>query len=141
MANAEARVVQRNVLHPESPTHADLGLVPAAVFADPQVASIGATEQELERSGRSYVSATRDYSTTAYGWAMEDTTSFAKVLADPETRLLLGAHVIGPYASLVIQPLVQAMFLRETVDDVASRVIYTHPALTEVVENALLDLG
>ena len=39
------------------------------------------------------------YADIAYGWAMEDTTGFAKILADPETGQLLGCHIIGPQAS------------------------------------------
>ena len=110
------------------------------MFAGPQVASAGATEQELQALGRDYVAATRPYRDAAYGWALEDTTSFVKVLADPATRLLLGAHIIGPQASTLIQPLIQAMCLGNTVDDVASGVLYMNPALTEVVEQALLEL-
>jgi len=110
------------------------------VFADPQVASAGATEQDLQAQGRNYTAATRPYSDTAYGWALEDTGSFVKILADPATRLLLGAHLLGPQAATLIQPLVQAMYLGSTVDQVASGVMYIHPALTEVVEQALLDL-
>ena len=53
---------------------------------------------------------------------------------------MLGAHIIGPQASILIQPLVQAMCLGNTVDQVASRVLYIHPALTEVAEQALLEL-
>ena len=49
----------------------------------------------------------RNYADAAYGWALEDTTSFVKILADPGTRLLLGAHVIGPQASILIQPLLR----------------------------------
>ncbi|MER5603265.1 hypothetical protein [Streptomyces sp. NPDC002265] len=71
---------------------------------------------------------------------MEDTTSFAKVLADPAERTLLGAHIIGPQAATLVQPLIQAMSLGLTVDQVARDVLYIHPALTEVVEQALLDL-
>lgn len=115
-------------------------VVPAAVFADPQVASVGATEQELRDAGRPYVVATRHYRDTAYGCALEDTTGFVKVLADPETRLLLGAHILGPQASTLIQPLVQAMCLDNTVDDLATAVLYIHPALSEAVEQALLAL-
>jgi mycothione reductase len=63
-----------------------------------------------------------------------------KVLADPDTRLLLGAHLLGPQASTLIQPLIQAMCLGNTVDQVATGVLYIHPALTEVVEQALLAL-
>jgi mycothione reductase len=140
LANAEARLVRHNLLHPGQLRRAAFTVVPSAVFADPQVASAGATEQDLQAQGRDYTAATRPYSDTAYGWALEDTGSFVKILADPATRLLLGAHLLGPQAATLIQPLVQAMYLGSTVDQVASGVLYIHPALTEVVEQALLDL-
>ena len=140
MANAETRLVRHNLLHPDKPKRASFTVVPSAVFASPQVASVGATEEQLEAQGRSYCAATRRYSDAAYGWALEDTTSFAKVLADTDTRLLLGAHIIGPQASTLIQPLIQAMCLGNTADQVASGVLYIHPALTEVIEQALLEL-
>jgi len=140
MANAETQLVRYNLLHPGQPRQARFTVVPSAVFADPQVASVGATEQDLRAQGRSYAAATRHYRDAAYGWALEDTTSFVKVLADPATRLLLGAHIIGPEAPTLIQPLIQAMCLGNTADQVASGVLYIHPALTEVVEQALLGL-
>ncbi len=140
MANAESRLVRHNLLHPGQPRRAAFTVVPSAVFAGPQVASVGATEQDLRAHGRDYVAATRPYRDAAYGWALEDTTSFVKVLADPATRLLLGAHIIGPQASTLIQPRIQAMCLGSTADQVASGVLYIHPALTEVVEQALLEL-
>jgi mycothione reductase len=140
MANAETRLVRHNLLHPGQPRRARFPVVPSAVFAGPQVASAGATEQDLQAQGRDYVTATRRYGDTAYGWALEDTTSFVKVLADPATRLLLGAHLIGPQASTLIQPLIQAMCLGNTVDQVAAGVLYIHPALTEVIEQTLLEL-
>jgi mycothione reductase len=115
-------------------------VVPAAVFADPQVASSGAAEQDLQAQGRPYIASTRPYHDTAYGWALQDTSGFVKVLADPGTRLLLGAHIVGPQASILIQPLVQAMCLGNTADEVASGVLYIHPALTEVIEQALLEV-
>jgi len=141
MANAEARLVRHNLLHPEAPRLTPFTVVPSAVFADPQVASVGSTEQALKASGRPFVCAIRPYSDTAYGWAMEDTTGFAKVLADPATRQILGAHIMGPQASTLIQPLIQAMCLGNTVEQVASHVLYIHPALTEVVEQALLEVS
>ena len=125
---------------PDAPRLGPFKVVPAAVFADPQIASVGLTEQALKASGQLYRCSIRPYSDTAYGWAMEDTTSFAKVLADPDTRRLLGAHIMGPQASTLIQPLIQAMCLGNTVDQVGSEVLYIHPALSEVVEQALLGL-
>jgi mycothione reductase len=137
-ANAEARHITRQLLgHPPTPMVYDGG--PHAIFGTPQIASVGLTEREARQQGRRYVTATRFYAETAYGWASEDTESFVKVLADPDTRLLLGAHIMGPHASLLLQPLVQGMKYGQTVDEMA-HVIYIHPALTEVVEQALLEL-
>jgi mycothione reductase len=109
------------------------------VFSHPQVASVGLGEEEARAQGRAYVVGRRDYADTAYGWAMEDTTGFAKVLVDPTTGLLLGAHVLGADAANLVQPLVQAMVLGNTAHEVARAPYWIHPALMEVVENALLD--
>jgi mycothione reductase len=76
----------------------------------------------------------------AFGWAMEDTDHFVKVIADPDTGLLLGGHVIGPEAADLVQPLIQAMSFGLTVPEMARGQYWIHPALAEVVENALLDL-
>lgn len=140
IANAEARTVAHNIRNPHDPRETILPNVPRAVFGNPQIASVGVTEQELEAAGEPYQVARRGYGSTAYGWAMEDTTSFVKVLVDPDTRLLLGVHGIGPDVSLVVQPLIQAMALGSTIDEVARGVVYIHPALSEVVENVLLDV-
>lgn len=138
MANAEARMVRFNLTHPDRPTRTPFRIVPSAVFADPQVAAVGATERQLLSDGHPYLVTASDYSAAAYGWALEDTTSFVKVLADPGSRRLLGAHIVGPQASTLIQPLLQAMCLGNTVDELATGVLYIHPALSEVVEQALL---
>ena len=140
VANREARTVQHNLLDPGDSRTTDHRFVPHAVFSSPPVASVGMTEQELVDSARRYVRSVRQYSSIAYGWAMEDTTSFAKVLADPATGELLGAHIIGPEAPTLIQGLVQAMTFGQDVRAVAREQYWIHPALTEVVENALLDL-
>jgi mycothione reductase len=140
VANHEARVVQHNLLHPEALVSSDHRFVPHAIFAEPQVASVGLTEQEARRRGVNYVATVKDYGTTAYGWAMEDTEHFVKLLADPDTGLLLGAHLIGPQASSMIQPLIQAMSFGLSVRKMARGQYWIHPAMIEVVENALLSL-
>lgn len=81
----------------------------------------------------------RDYGGTAYGWALADETSFAKVIVDRSTGFVVGAHIIGPQAATLIQPLVQGMRFGQTARELAEDVYYIHPALTEVVENALLE--
>ncbi len=141
VANAEAEVAFANIERSRSGgelLHVDHSSVPAAVFSHPQVASVGATEEQLRADGAEFVAGRRDYGGTAYGWALADDESFAKVLLDPEGKIL-GAHILGPQAASLIQPLIQAKALGQTADEIANRVYYIHPALTEVVENALLE--
>ena len=138
LANAEARLLSHNLTNPGDIRRMDYSQVPAAVFGSPQIASIGATEQALRAVGRPYLTSVTEYAGTAYGWALEDTTSFVKLLADPDTRLLLGAHILGPQASTLIQQLIQGMRFGQTVDEMARDQFYIHPALTEAVEVALL---
>jgi mycothione reductase len=140
VANHEARVVQHNLLHPDERITADHRFVPHAVFTHPQVASVGLTEQKARGLGVSYVVSKQDYAGIAYGWAMEDTTGFAKLLADPATGQILGAHIIGPQASSVIQPLIQAMSFGLDAHSMARGQYWIHPAMPELVENALLNL-
>ena len=138
VANHEARVVQHNLLHPDNPIASDHRYVPQAVFSGPQVAWVGLTEQECRERGLRHSVGVRDYGSVAYGWAMEDADHFAKVIADPATGELLGAHIIGPDAANLIQPLVQAMSFGLDVRSMARGQYWIHPALAEVVENALL---
>lgn len=140
VANHETRVVQHNLLNPKSPIASDHRFVPHAVFSHPQVASVGLTEKQAHDRDLTFVTATQEYGSVAYGWAMEDTEHFCKLVADPKTGLLLGAHIIGPQASILIQPLIQAMSFGLGVREMARGQYWIHPALTEVVENALLAL-
>lgn len=150
LANAEGRIVFHNIalygpngdatVDPSQLRRINRTLVPAAVFGHPQVATVGLRERDAVAAGIPYVVASKEFGSTAYGWAMDDSTSICKLIAHRETRLLLGAHLVGPQASTLIQPLIQAMHFGQTVDQLAHDVWYIHPALTEVVENALLDL-
>jgi mycothione reductase len=144
VANHEARTVAHNLLHPEDLGASQHRYVPSAVFTRPQIASVGLTEAQArhhgERNGVGIATAVQDYGSTAYGWAMEDTNGVVKLIAEQETGLLLGAHILGHEASLLIQPLIQAMNFGLDVHSMARGQYWIHPALTEVVENALLAL-
>ncbi|HET6876762.1 MAG TPA: mycothione reductase [Jatrophihabitans sp.] len=140
VANLEARTVAHNLAHPDDLIAADHRFVPSAVFTSPQIAAVGLTEQDAQARGIPYVSAVQHFSSTAYGWAMEDATGFCKLLADPDTGSLLGAHIMGEQAATLIQPLIQAMSFGLGAREMARGQYWIHPALTEVVENALLAL-
>ena len=113
--------------------------MPHAIFASPQVAAVGLTEQEAERMGVDYVTATYDYQNTAYGSSIEDRDGFVKVLADLETGAIIGAHIIGTDASILIQEVVNPMRMGLDTDAITQS-IYVHPALPEVVQRAFGEL-
>ena len=140
VANHEARVVAHNLLHPDAP----------AARRSPLRAG-GGVHRAADRRRRAHRAAVpgrgprlRDARAgvrrRAYGWAMEDDTGFCKVLAERGTGRLLGAHILGPDASIVIQPLIQAMSFGLTATEMATGQYWIHPALPELVENALLGL-
>ncbi len=141
VANHESRVVAHNLAHPDDLREFDHRVVPSAVFTRPQIATVGLTEAEARAAGHDVTTYTQPFGDTAYGWAMEDTTSTCKLVADRTAGTLLGAHLMGPQSSTLIQPLIQAMSLGQACADLARGQYWIHPALSEVVENAVLGLG
>lgn len=141
-ANQDARVVNHNLTHPDDLVSSQRGHVPSAVFTSPQIASIGLTETQAREQGVDVAVATTYYADTAAGWAREegDSGHFVKLLGDRATGLLVGAHLIGPEAAILVQPLVQAMTFDQQVAGLARAQYWIHPSLTEVVEQALLAL-
>lgn len=149
VANAEARIVQANLIAevenwPAARRESEPGLrrddrpVPAVVFSSPQVAIVGMTLEAARVAGHDAFEATCAYADTAWGWALEDEGSFAKLVVDRADGRLLGAHIIGPDAGILIQPLVQLATEGRTIRGVARGMFWPHPAATEIVENALL---
>lgn len=113
--------------------------VPHAVFITPQVAGVGATEDELElagkREGVDYISVVQQYQNSAMGMAMLPDIGFVKLLIDSTSEQILGAHILGEKASDMLHMLILAMQLGAKVDDLAD-MIYIHPALPEVIRAA-----
>jgi mycothione reductase len=104
VANREAKVVRHNVRQPDDLVSAGHDLVPSAVFPSPQIAQVGATEQELRETGIDCRVGLTRFADVAYGWAMEDTTGFCKILADAERGDILGAHIMSPQAPPCCNP-------------------------------------
>jgi mycothione reductase len=139
LANQDARVVSHNLLHPEDPITIHQDVVPHAIFSHPEIGSVGEREVDLDARRHPYRVGRCDYAGIAYGWALEDTTGFAKLLVCAETGLLLGGHVIGYQAATLVQQVAQAMQFGITAERLAREQIWCHPALPELLENALLD--
>ncbi|MCJ7492354.1 MAG: dihydrolipoyl dehydrogenase [Dehalococcoidia bacterium] len=138
-ANLEAVHVANNILDPEHRVAVDYHAIPHAVFASPQVVSVGVTERQARQQNLPYVSASYAYIDTGYGAAIDDRDGFVKVLANRETKEILGCHILGTDASILIQEVANAMRMRLTVDAITQS-IYVHPALPEVVQRAFWSL-
>lgn len=132
-ANHEARAVARNRFGSD-PEPVDYTAMPFAVFASPEVAGVGAREEDLRAEGAEYATNTYAYEDTARGSAMH-AEGFVKVVIDPD-GVILGCHVIGPEASSIVHEVVVAMKSGTgTVRDIREAV-HIHPALPEVVQRA-----
>ena len=140
VANAEMRAVRHNLLNPQDMVKMPHEHVPAAVFTHPQIAYVGMTEDQAREAGHDVTVKVQKYGDVAYGWAMEDGTGIAKLIADRDTGKLLGAHYMGPQASTLIQQMITVMAFGLDVREVATKQYWIHPALPEVTENALLGL-
>ena len=134
-ANLEASYAAYNLFNPERKVAVDYHGMPHAIFASPQVGGVGLTEQAARDDGLPYVAALYDYRDTAYGSSIEDRDGFVKVLAHRETAEILGCHIIGSEASILIQEAANAMRQHLTLDAITDA-IYVHPALSEVVRRA-----
>ncbi|MEC8017181.1 MAG: dihydrolipoyl dehydrogenase [Pseudomonadota bacterium] len=117
--------------------HVDYGTVPGIVYTDPEVASVGVTEEALKEAGTDYVVGKFTFMANSRARAQGETDGAVTVLATPEGKIL-GAHICGAHGGDLIAELVLAMTKGATVSDVAAA-CHAHPAMAEAVKEACLD--
>ncbi len=117
----------------------DFMSIPSAVFTHPQIASVGLTEAEARKDYEILVGKAK-YSDIVAGDTMVEKEGFAKAIVDKNTRQILGFHIIGPYASHIIQEVVNAVVNKNTVDYITNS-MHTFPSLSELIPQALDNLG
>ncbi|TPG59010.1 dihydrolipoyl dehydrogenase [Roseomonas nepalensis] len=117
--------------------HVNYGAIPGIVYTWPEVASVGATEEELKAAGTAYKSGKFPFTANGRARAMGDTDGFVKILADKTTDRVLGAHILGPDAGHLIAEMVTAIEFGASAEDVA-RICHAHPTLSESVKEAAL---
>jgi dihydrolipoamide dehydrogenase len=139
VANYEAQVVWHNSTH-EHKIAMDYSAAPHAVFTHPQIAAVGLKEAEAKQKGYKILVGTAEYKDTAFGAAMGKPEGFVKVILDRKTGKLLGGHIIGPFASALIQEIVNAMAVGDKTFAPIMRSMHIHPAMPEVVQNAFANL-
>jgi mycothione reductase len=138
VANYEAGIAWHNAQH-EHKAKMDYSAVPHAVFTNPQIASVGLKEQEAKQNHKILVGRAL-YKDTAMGAAMGFPEGFVKVIVEQETGKILGGHIIGPEASILIQEIINAMASETGTFAPIAQGMHIHPALSEVVQNAFGDL-
>ena len=114
-----------------APRTMDYRLKLFAVFSEPQLATVGATEAELRASGIEFLAASYPFNDHGKSLVMGETEGFVKLLAHRETGEILGGSVVGPEASDLIHEIVVAMNYRATVRDFAA-IPHYHPTLSEI---------
>jgi dihydrolipoamide dehydrogenase len=138
VANYEALIVYFNAVR-KGKIKADYHAVPHAVFTYPEIASVGLKEEEaIEKYGKENVLiGIERYEDTAKGLAMGVKDYFAKVIVERKTMKILGAHIIGPYASILIHEIINLMYTpTQSVQPIVEG-MHIHPALSEVVQRAV----
>lgn len=109
--------------------------VPAAVFTDPEIATVGMTEAEAEDAGVTPLVGKMPFSASGRAMTLGDPTGFVRIVTIKESGVLIGAQIVGPDASELIAELGFAIKQGATVDDIAET-IHVHPTLTEAVMEA-----
>jgi len=140
-ANYEANVVYHNAVLKRK-LKVDYHAVPHAVFTYPEIASVGLREKEaIEKIGADkLLIGFYRYEDTAKGEAMDAKDYFVKVIVERRTMKILGAHIIGPYASVLIHEILPLMYTSEQSAKPIRNSMHIHPALSEVVERAFRSL-
>jgi dihydrolipoamide dehydrogenase len=120
--------------------HVNYAAIPSVVYTNPEVASVGKTEDELKAAGVNYKIGKFPFTANGRAKAMLATQGFVKILADVETDRVLGAHIVGKNAGEMIHELVTLMEFSGAAEDLA-RTTHAHPTLSEAVREAALALG
>jgi dihydrolipoamide dehydrogenase len=139
VANKEAEIVWHAYSHGHShPLNYDL--VPYAVFSWPQVAVVGLTEADAQSRGYNYYIGEYNYIDTAKGAAMAEEDGYVKVIITKKEYKILGAHLVGPYAPILIQEIINVMNAGDGTVHPLIEAMHIHPALPEVVQRAFYNL-
>lgn len=117
--------------------HVDYNLVPGVVYTEPEIATVGKSEEDLKAAGIAYRKGSFPFAANGRAIALGHTDGFVKLLADATTDRVLGCAIIGPRAGDLIAEVAAAMAYGASSEDIA-RTCHAHPTLAEVVKEAAL---
>jgi dihydrolipoamide dehydrogenase len=119
------------------PSHVDYNTVPGIIYTDPEVASVGKTEEQLKEEGVDYKVGKFSFMANSRARTVDTADGMVKFLTDAKTDKILGAHIMGPNAGELIPEAVLAMSYGGSTEDIA-RTCHGHPTLSEAVKEAAL---
>lgn len=117
--------------------HVNYGAIPGVAYTEPEIASVGKTEEELKDAGVDYNKGVFPYSANGRAKALGHTEGKVKILADAKTDRILGVHIIGHRAGDLIAEAVAAIEFAASAEDLA-RTSHAHPTLAETLKEAAL---
>ncbi|WP_139974789.1 dihydrolipoyl dehydrogenase [Ochrobactrum sp. CGA5] len=117
--------------------HVNFDVIPSVVYTQPEVASVGKTEEELKAAGIEYKIGKFPFTANGRARAMLHTDGFVKILADKATDRVLGAHILGYNAGEMIHELAVLMEFGGSSEDLA-RTCHAHPTMSEAVRESAL---
>jgi len=120
--------------------HVNYGVIPGVIYTHPEVASVGATEEQLKEEGRAYKVGKFSFMGNGRAKAVFAGDGFVKILADATTDRILGAHIIGPAAGDLIHEICVGMEFGAAAEDIA-RTCHAHPTFSEAVREAAMACG
>ncbi len=138
-ANVQALVAAANAFDGQK-IEMDYRAIPHAIYSYPQIASVGLTETQARNAGYDIAVSLTSYSDVAKGEAIAEEVGFTKCIVNRDPEEILGFHIIGPYAPILIQEVVNAMQSGGHVDEIA-RAIHIHPAMPELIPSSFGDLA
>lgn len=135
-SNNEAYYAFNNMIQPERQIAVNYTAMPHAIFSSPQIAGVGFTEQDLQKTNIRYTKSSYPFLETGMGKALEDRDGFVKMLIDKASGKILGCHIIGTEASILIHEVLVTMKSGGGKIDSINNTIHIHPSLSEVVQRA-----
>jgi mycothione reductase len=137
VANTEAALAANNTLH-GSRLKMDYSATPHAVYSHPEIAAVGMTEEAARKAHQVLVGKAK-FSSVAKGEAMMEENGFAKAIVEAKTERILGFHIIGPYAPILIQEVINVMAAKGNINHLQTG-MHIHPALPELIIKTLNNL-
>jgi len=120
-------------------THMNYDTIPAIVYTNPEVASVGKTEEQLKESKTEYKVGKFPFMANGRALTTSESEGFVKILADKKTDAILGAHIIGHDAGQLVAEIVTTMEFGGSAEDIA-RICHAHPTTSEAVKEAALNV-